>query len=949
MKGEEVSGAPSQRELFGRDEQINVVRSAIARATAGFHVVLLTGPAGIGKTAIWEFGVTDAEQRGHTILQTRARESEARLSHGGLSDLLEYVDTGLLDCLAPPQRRAVDAALLRDDHGPVDPRALGAGFLAIIRELATTSAVLIAIDDDQWLDDASTVAVTYALRRLRDEHVTVLLTRRTGEPRSSFGSDGLAPHLGDLRAEVSTAELPPLGAEAIRRLIDRQLPARLARRVYELSSGNPFFALEIAEALRRPDQPIAAGDELPLPSSLHDLISARLAVSSPAAQRAVLVTSLASNPRLGVIREVLARDDDSGADPDDRDLDDATAAGLLIVRGYHVRLAHPLIGAVARAEARSSRRRHLHRLLAETAVDDEERARHIALGTIPPDAAVANELARIAETTVDRGGMRAAAELSEQAWRFTHRSDPRHDERLFAAADRYYQAGLHDVGAALLAPQLAALPPGPLRARARLLHSKMISLDMSPHQYQEILAEADPRLRAEVLSHRANEGMASGNVTVSQCLRWTLEAVEASAGIDDLASRASAGSEAGWMEALLGIDPEPRLAATDASTLPDLALHDQVDRVRALRAMWRGEIARAQQLLGELRKLAQDREEELSAVIFSLHLFEAAIRVGDWTVAAQPEHNPAEWVSPFLPAEVQWRARGAIAAGTGDRALAAEALRQLDEFSTQPGGGHLFWHHLETRRTAGQAALFDGDAETAVALLTQVAAEAAAGEYLDPGVFPVLPDLIEALVKAGRLDDARETLHRLDQAADEQDHPWARAGAARARGILLSAAVATAKASVSGASADTDEAAEAALTDALHRYRDLGLPFDEARTVAALATLRRRQRRFREARTLLQDAADRFEHLGAAGLARATRAEAGRVGGRVPEQAEAATGLTATEQQVVDLVVAGCTNRQAADRLFISVSAVEAHLTRVYAKLGVNSRTQLVRNLSRPE
>jgi len=70
---------------------------------------------------------------------------------------------------------------------------------------------------------------------------------------------------------------------------------------------------------------------------------------------------------------------------------------------------------------------------------------------------------------------------------------------------------------------------------------------------------------------------------------------------------------------------------------------------------------------------------------------------------------------------------------------------------------------------------------------------------------------------------------------------------------------------------------------------------------------------------------------------------------RVPEQAESATGLTATEQQVVDLVVAGCTNRQAADRLFISVSAVEAHLTRVYAKFGVTSRTQLVRQLSRPE
>jgi DNA-binding NarL/FixJ family response regulator len=223
-------------------------------------------------------------------------------------------------------------------------------------------------------------------------------------------------------------------------------------------------------------------------------------------------------------------------------------------------------------------------------------------------------------------------------------------------------------------------------------------------------------------------------------------------------------------------------------------------------------------------------------------------------------------------------------------------------------------------------------ADTAVALLGRVVADAAAGDYRDPGVFPARPDLVEALVKAGRLDDAREALQQLDAIAAELDHPWAQAGAARARGILLSASAAS-------TAAATDDGAEAALTDAVHRYRGLGLPFDEARSIAALGTLRRRQRRFREARALLQDAAERFERLGALGLARSTRDDASRVGGRVAEPTTTAGGLTATEQQVVELVVEGCTNRQAADRLFISVSAVEAHLTRVYAKLGVADAT----------
>ncbi|GHJ47153.1 transcriptional regulator [Catellatospora sp. TT07R-123] len=939
-----MSGASTGRELFGRDEQITVVRSAITRQAAGFQVVLLTGQAGIGKTAIWEAGVTDAEQRGHAVLQTRACESEARLSHGGLGDLLEHIGPDVLAELAPPQRRAVDAALLRDDSGPIDPRALGAGLLAIVRTLAARGGVLIAIDDDQWLDAASTAAVAYALRRLRDEHVTVLLTRRT-EPGAAYGGDGLAPHLGDLRAESATEELPPLRPEAIRSLLDRRVPTHLAQRVYELSHGNPFFALEIAQALRRSEHPIGAGDELPLPSSLQALVSARLAAASPAARRAVLVTSLVGNPRLGLIREVLTRDDPDRTGPDDG-LDDATAAGLLVVRGDHVRLGHPLIGAVARAETPPSQSRHLHRIIADTAVDAEERARHAAFGAIPPDAAIADELARVADATIDRGGMRAAAELAEQAWRFTPRSDPRHDERLLAAVDRYFWAGLHDTGAALLAPQLPALPPGPLRARARLLLSQLTGIELSPEQYEEVLAEADPRLRAQVLAHRANAGVAFGIVPVSQGLRWTAEAADITGGLDDPAARAQAVSEAGWMEVLLGIDPEPRFATMDASTLTELALHDQGDRIRAVRAMWRGEMSRAQRLLEGLQQLARERGEELSLVIFSLHLFEAAIRVGDWTAAARIQQELVDEGSAFLPPEVLWRIRAAVAAGTGDRGLAAEALREVDQVAAQPDAGPVFWHHLETRRTAGQAALFDGDAETAVALLSQVAADAADGEYLDPGAFPVVPDLIEALVKAGRLEEARDTLKRLEETAAELDHPWARAGAARARGILLSAVVATAKASADAAGGDA--AAEAALGDALDRYRKLGLPFDEARTLVALGTLRRRQRRFREARTLLQDAAERFERLGAAGLAGATRAEAGRVGGRVPERAETAGGLTATEQQVVDLVVAGCTNRQAADRLFISVSAVEAHLTRVYAKLGVSSRTQLVRNLSRP-
>ncbi|NUS57998.1 MAG: AAA family ATPase [Streptomycetaceae bacterium] len=928
-----MSPGKTGRELFGREEQITTVRAALAPA-AGCRVVLLTGQAGIGKTALWEAGVAEAEDLGYAVLRTRACEAEAQLSHGGLSDLLEYVDDGVLARLAPPQYRAVRAALLRDESGPIDPRALGAGFLAVVRELAVDGLVVIAIDDDQWLDAASVSAVTYALRRLRDEPVTVLLTRRRATPGTPYGDDGITAHLATVRAEISTVDLPPLPVDAIRRLFGRPLAPRLAGRVFELSQGNPYFALEITEALRRSGGPVGPGDELPVPSSLHGLISARLAAAAVGVQRAVLVTSLMSNPRLGLVHDVLARD---GTGPED-----LTEDGLLVVDGDHVRLAHPLIGAVARAEAPASLRRHLHRTLAAAATDAEERVRHRALGAVPPDAEIADELARVAQAAPDRGGMRAAAALAEQAWRFTPAADPRRDERLLAAADYYLQAGLHAAGVRLLAPHLVTLPPGPLRAHARLMTIQMSGTSATAQQYDEVLAEADPRLRAETLTHRADEGVAYGIASVVQGLRWTLEAVELSRGIDDGALRVRVVSEAARMESLLGIDPADRLAAVHPTVLSDLALHDQPGRVRALRAMWRGDVAYARRILGDLRRLAEEREEELSTTIFALHLFETEMRAGDWIAAAALRDSLIEAGPHVVPEELAWRLRAAVAAGTGERSVAVEALRRLDEAVAERPFDPLFWHSVETRRTAGQAALLDGDAETAATLLAQVVEAATAGDYRDPGVFPAAPDLVEALVKAGRLDEATVALRQLADVAAEQDHPWAHAGAARARGFLLSVSAAR------PSSSTQDDEAEAAFGEASQRYHDLALPFDEARTITALGMLRRRQRRFREARTLLQDAADRFDTLGAAGLARTARTEATRVGGRTPESTPTTGGLTATEQQVVDLVIAGCTNRQVADRLFVSVSAVEAHLTRVYAKFGVSSRTQLVRQLSRP-
>jgi DNA-binding CsgD family transcriptional regulator len=250
----------------------------------------------------------------------------------------------------------------------------------------------------------------------------------------------------------------------------------------------------------------------------------------------------------------------------------------------------------------------------------------------------------------------------------------------------------------------------------------------------------------------------------------------------------------------------------------------------------------------------------------------------------------------------------------------AELVGRLEETSRQR------WQALEATRARGLAHLLAGDLDKAVADLEAVTESVRAAEILEPGAFPASPGLVEALARLGRPEDAARELAWLEERSREQDHPWGLAVSARARGLLHEQA---------GELAD----AEASLRESLERHADLELPLDEARARLALGRVLRRDGRRREARELLSDAAERLGALGVEPLAAAARAELASVGGRaVSEQ-----GLTPAEERVARLVAEGLTNQEVATRLVVTVRAVEANLTRVYAKLGVRSRTQLAR------
>jgi DNA-binding CsgD family transcriptional regulator/Tfp pilus assembly protein PilF len=203
-----------------------------------------------------------------------------------------------------------------------------------------------------------------------------------------------------------------------------------------------------------------------------------------------------------------------------------------------------------------------------------------------------------------------------------------------------------------------------------------------------------------------------------------------------------------------------------------------------------------------------------------------------------------------------------------------------------------------------------------------------AEQITEPGTARVLPDQVEALIALGEVAAAEELLGWFEGNARRLDRGSALAAAARCRGLLA------------GARGDVDGAV-AELQDAVALHERVPIPLDVARTRLAYGSALRRSRQKAAAREALEAAYDGFDALGARAWAARAEAELGRVGGRPPSSG----ALTPTERRVAELVAQGLQTKQVAGRLFVSPKTVEGHLTRIYGKLGVGSRTELARRL----
>jgi DNA-binding CsgD family transcriptional regulator len=915
-------------DIIGREDELDSIEAFLDGVQGGPRALVLSGEAGIGKTILWERGVEEARERLGRVLTCRGVEAEAALSFAALSELIAAVLEEAMPSLVSPRRRALEVALLLvepGEHAP-DPHAIGLAVLDVLRVLAEQAPVLVALDDAQWLDPASASALQLALRRLREEPVGVLATLRIGQDvptpfvlERSFSEERL-----------SRLSIGPLSIGAVHRLLEERLGLELTRpelaRVREATAGNPFFALELGRELVRTGTRPAAGQALRVPESLRELLGGRLARLPAETVDVMLMIAALARPTVGLVsaahgdgERVLAA------------LEAAVREGVVDLEDSRIRFAHPLVASICYEQAPVWKRRAVHQALAEAVADIEERARHLALAAAGPDAAVAIQLDRAAEQSASRGATATAAELSELAAQLTPDDPILSRRRRLRAATFHRLAGEGDRAAALLEELLAEVPSGTERADVLFELGSTFRADRLSliALCDEALAEAgdDDARSARILAHSSLHRLLAADIPAALAdARASLEKAER---VDDPALIATAIARLGHAESY-GIETTPGLLerGVEIEERLDLALsyYESPRIFLCRRLVGLGEIDRACTIMAELESKAEARGDEGTRVAALWYQamaewfggrLESAL--GHATVA----HELGE-LTQFGHARA-WvgRVRAYIETDLGlvDEARAS-ALEGLSFAQASANESYV----ITNLAALGHLELALGNLEAAAGYLSDLPERLTAADWKNPAN-SIWPDSIETLISLGDLERAGAFLDRYEEYTDRSGNPYGVATGGRCRGLFAAA---------KGDFGAAFQAFERALAPPADRF-----PVELGRTLLCHGVVRRQAQQKKAAREALEQSLAIFEKVGARLWAEKARAELRRISGRRPADEE----LTETERRVAVLASQGRSNKEIAAELFMGLSTVEAHLSRVYRKLEVRSRTELARRL----
>jgi DNA-binding CsgD family transcriptional regulator len=637
---------------------------------------------------------------------------------------------------------------------------------------------------------------------------------------------------------------------------------------------------------------------------------------------------------VGVVEKVLTRGRATAG------LQAAVEADVLRVDGEHVRFMHPLLASAVYSRLIPRKRRELHRRLASVGRDLEERARHLALGTDRPNTRVAEGLEVAAAHASARGAPDVAGELAELAMALTPVDQARRRwTRMMQTILYRMTSGEEDRARGQSEVLLAeAVTPGE-RADALLLLAELRSDDL------KLCIELAERAAGEASDDRRRLIRIHGMIADHRLIRGELWAA-----LDDARKALDFAELEGdtplLIQAIARVAEQETWSGRRTPHLLERALPLEEGSGSALSTNAHFDVYESPGFQLGLRLMCQDRLDEARERLLAaytrgvdagsepakasalLHLTELECRAGNWELASRYATEGLAMGEQF-GLEYQGGAHlypmALVDAYLGN-AERARAVAEKGVAVSEAIGDEIF--RAQNTSVLGFIELSLGDPAAADRHLRPLADWLEGNGWGEPSVYRVLPNAIEALIQLGELAEARRLLDRLEVRGREAKSLWAEAAAGRCRGLILAA------------EGDLVSAIPA-LEGALEVYDRIPGPFERARTLLALGTCQRRAKQKAAARRSIGDAIAAFRKLGAGLWMKLSEAELRRIGGRAPTT----LGLTPTERRVALLVTEGLTNREIADRLFVSVRTVEGHLSSVYRKLGVRSRTELAREL----
>jgi DNA-binding CsgD family transcriptional regulator len=900
--------------LVGREREcaaIDDLLEASARGESGSLV--LRGEAGTGKTALLIY----AAERwvGGTVLRTTGVEGESDLAFAGLYGLLRPIVDKLGE-LPQTQAAALAGALGLGPSLGADRLLVSAATLSLLAAAADEGPLLCLVDDAQFLDVASAEALVFSARRLGAEPVAILFAVREGTARAFA-----APGLPELLVEG-------LGAEAAARLLEASAPEATGLvREWLLSeaAGNPLALLELPRGLSpaQLEGRAALPETTPLSSRLRSAFMQRIDLLPAETRTSLLIAAVDDSGELGA---VVGAGGEAGLRADA--LDPAERVGLLQVIDGKIAFRHPLVRSALLESSTDSQRRDAHAALAAalSGEDDPDRyAWHQALATRSADEEVAAALEASARRYESRAGHASAATAFAHAAELS-RSEGSRMRRLVAAAQAAWAAGQPDQARDLIARVLPLAPDG---LRAELLYLRGV-----------IEARTGDLRGAIAILVEAADTTGSPSLAIDALT----EAVEAANYAGESAQSVAIGARAG------AIEP-----------------HDEIDRFRVsaltgMAAELAGDYERSERLVREAIKRAEQLHDP-GALVWASLLATMGLTGGNFADGL-PQSSRAVAIArergllSMLPLALWAQANALFGLGRFNlaRSAAEEGIRLANDFGHRSGaswnltvtalldslrgdesaahshvdeavqlaaigGGTLILAHTEWM--LGLLDLTLGRPEEATErflLLTAIERP----EYDSLVGLWSIPDLIEAAARSGRLDETAERFDRYEN--------WVQYSSSAPRRSIL------ARCRALEGDGDVREHFEVALAP-----DGFVSPFLMARTELLYGEWLRRQRQRREARPHLRRAADLFRQVGTTPWEERAEAEL-RATGETARKRDPSTldQLTPQELQIAGLVASGMTNREIAGQLYLSPRTIDYHLRKVFSKLGVSSRTELV-------